>query len=57
MAADGSGSVTPLITGMNNPSGFYVSADNTLYVTEYGESANASAGTLISLKLVPVKQR
>jgi hypothetical protein len=57
VAADGSGTVTPFITGLNNPTGFFISANNTLYLTEFGESANASQGTLISLKLVAGGQR
>ena len=57
VATDGSGSVTPFITGLNNPTGFFIGADDTLYLTEFGESANASAGTLISLKLVPAGRR
>jgi hypothetical protein len=57
VATDGSGSVTPFITGLNNPSGIYVSPENNLYLTEFGETANAQGGTLISLKLVPASQR
>jgi hypothetical protein len=53
VATDGSGSVTPFIVGLNNPSGLSVGSDNTLFITEFGETKNSSEGTLISLKLAP----
>jgi hypothetical protein len=55
VATDGSGSVTPLITGLNNPSGFYLSSDHTLFITEFG--ADSLEGTLISLKLIPRREK
>ncbi len=51
VAADGA--VSPLVTGLNNPSGFFVAPDNTLYVTEYGPTMNAPEGTLLSMGLAP----
>lgn len=54
VATDGSGSVTPLITGLNNPSGFFMNSDNTLFITEFG--VNSLEGTLISLKLIPRRE-
>jgi hypothetical protein len=57
VATDGSGSVTPFITGLNNPSGLSLGLENTLYIAELGESINSNAGTLISLKFVPTGKR
>jgi hypothetical protein len=57
VATEGPSSVTPFITGLNSPSGFSVSSDNTLYISEFGESVNGSGGTLVSLKLVSGRQR
>lgn len=48
VAIDGSGSITPFITGLNNPTGLFFN-NNIVYITEFGETANSSEGTLISL--------
>jgi hypothetical protein len=57
VATDGSRSVTPFITGLSHPSGLSIGPDDTLYITEFGDSMNAKEGDLISLKLVHAGQR
>ena len=48
---DGSGKTIPFITGLDNPTGLSVGPDDTLYFTELGRRPNATAGTLISVRL------
>lgn len=41
----------PLLTGLDSPSGFALSADNTLLISTFGKTPDAQTGMMIELKL------
>lgn len=49
VATDGSGKITPLIKGIDNPSGIFVSPNHNLFITEFGVPINGQNGTIISV--------
>jgi len=50
VSTDGTGKVTPLVRGLANPTGLFVS-DRALFITEFGASLNNQRGNLISIPL------